>query len=111
MNQIWAEEAAMMSALEKVVRSIDCSVYSFYILSSGLTFDILSICNPCRILFPSFFALLFSYQVLTYDLRKERRTVGHLTREGQFTSLSQRTDSEQELVTCDAQVYVTSELN
>jgi len=42
--------------------------------------------------------------VLTYDLRKERRTVGHLTREGQFTSLSQRTDSEQELVTCDAQV-------
>lgn len=45
--------------------------------------------------------------MLTYDLRKERRTVGHLTRDGQFTSLSQRTDSEQELVTCDAQVGVT----
>lgn len=40
-------------------------------------------------------------QVLTYDLRKERRTVGHLTRDGAFTSMSQRYDSEQELVTCD----------
>ena len=41
--------------------------------------------------------------MLTYDLRKERRTVSHLTREGMFTGLAQRIDSEQELVTCDQQ--------
>jgi WD40 repeat protein len=40
-------------------------------------------------------------QVLTYDLRRERRTVAHLTREGAFTGMTQRLDSEQELVTCD----------
>lgn len=40
-------------------------------------------------------------QVLSYDLRRERRTVGHLTREGAFTHMAQRKDSEQELVTCD----------
>lgn len=42
-------------------------------------------------------------QVLTYDMKRERRTVGHMTREGAFTSMSQRLDSEQELVTCDHQ--------
>jgi WD40 repeat protein len=40
-------------------------------------------------------------QVLTYDLKKERRTVGHLERSGAFMCMTQRIDSEQELVTCD----------
>uniref|UniRef100_A0A7S2UWQ1 Anaphase-promoting complex subunit 4 WD40 domain-containing protein n=1 Tax=Fibrocapsa japonica TaxID=94617 RepID=A0A7S2UWQ1_9STRA len=40
--------------------------------------------------------------VLTYDIQKERRTVAHMVREGAFLGLSQRVDSEQELVTCDA---------
>jgi len=40
-------------------------------------------------------------QVLTYDLKRERRTVGHQERSGAFMSMSQRVDSEQELVTCD----------
>ena len=39
--------------------------------------------------------------VFTYDLRRERRTVAHMVREGQFTTMSQRFDSEQELVTAD----------
>ncbi|CAM9343933.1 unnamed protein product [Laminaria digitata] len=39
--------------------------------------------------------------VLTYDLRKERRTVAHMTRSGAFQSMTQRIDSENELITCD----------
>eukprot|EP00904_Undaria_pinnatifida_P004386 jgi/Undpi1/13949/HiC_scaffold_9.g03600.m1 len=39
--------------------------------------------------------------VLTYDLRKERRTVAHMTRAGAFQSMTQRIDSENELITCD----------
>lgn len=40
--------------------------------------------------------------VFTHDISKEKRTVGHMVREGAFTGLTQRIDSEQELVTCDA---------
>lgn len=36
---------------------------------------------------------------LTYDLKKERRTIVHSVREGLFTGMTQRVDSEQELVT------------
>ncbi|CAM9464894.1 unnamed protein product [Scytosiphon promiscuus] len=39
--------------------------------------------------------------VFTYDLRKERRTVAHMTRAGAFQSMTQRKDSENELITCD----------
>ena len=39
--------------------------------------------------------------VFTYDLKKERRVVAHMVREGAFTGLAQRLDSENELVTCD----------
>lgn len=37
--------------------------------------------------------------VFTYDLRQERRTVAHQVRQGGFKSMSQRLDSENELVT------------
>lgn len=40
--------------------------------------------------------------VFTHDLRSEKRTTSHMMREGAFTGLSQRVDSEQELITCDA---------
>ncbi|KAJ1446243.1 WD40-repeat-containing domain protein [Pelagophyceae sp. CCMP2097] len=40
--------------------------------------------------------------VFTHDVQLERRTVSHIMRDGAFTGLSQRIDSEQELVTCDA---------
>ena len=40
--------------------------------------------------------------VFTHDLKLERRTVSHTRRDGAFTSLSQRLDSEKELVTADA---------
>ncbi|KAH8059401.1 WD repeat-containing protein [Aureococcus anophagefferens] len=40
--------------------------------------------------------------VFTHDLRSEKRTVSHMMREGAFTGLSQRKDSERELITCDA---------
>jgi len=39
--------------------------------------------------------------LLTYDLIKEKRTVSHMVREGAFLCLSQRLDSEQEVVTGD----------
>ncbi|CAM9091506.1 unnamed protein product [Hapterophycus canaliculatus] len=39
--------------------------------------------------------------LFTYDLRKERRTVAHMTRAGAFQSMTQRKDSENELITCD----------
>ncbi|CAN0540669.1 unnamed protein product, partial [Ectocarpus sp. 12 AP-2014] len=39
--------------------------------------------------------------VLTYDLRKEKRTVAHMTRGGAFQGMTQRMDSENELITCD----------
>jgi len=42
-------------------------------------------------------------QVLTYDLKKERRTVIHSVREGAFVDMTQRLDSEQELVTASTQ--------
>ena len=38
----------------------------------------------------------------THDISEGKRTVGHMMREGAFTGLTQRIDSEQELVTCDA---------
>mmetsp|Transcript_37635 Transcript_37635/g.49584 ORF Transcript_37635/g.49584 Transcript_37635/m.49584 type:complete len:699 (-) Transcript_37635:494-2590(-) len=40
--------------------------------------------------------------VFTYDIQKERRTVVHMVREGAFLGMSQRIDSEQELMTCDS---------
>ncbi|CAM9617784.1 unnamed protein product, partial [Discosporangium mesarthrocarpum] len=39
--------------------------------------------------------------VLTYDLQKERRTAAHMTRSGAFQGMTQRLDSENELITCD----------
>lgn len=44
--------------------------------------------------------------VYTYDLKTERRTIGHQVREGGFNTMSQRIDSEQELVTggCDGRI-------
>lgn len=39
--------------------------------------------------------------VLTYDLKTQRRTVSHLVQRGSFADMTQRVDSEQELVTCD----------
>ena len=39
--------------------------------------------------------------LFSYDLRKERRVTSHMVREGAFTGLTQRLDSEKELVTCD----------
>mmetsp|Transcript_31645 Transcript_31645/g.97815 ORF Transcript_31645/g.97815 Transcript_31645/m.97815 type:complete len:700 (+) Transcript_31645:71-2170(+) len=40
--------------------------------------------------------------IFTHSLEMERRTVSHMMRQGAFTGLTQRIDSEQELVTCDA---------
>lgn len=40
--------------------------------------------------------------VFTYDIQRERRTVCHMVREGAFLAMTQRRDSEKELVTCDA---------
>lgn len=40
--------------------------------------------------------------VLTYDLKTQRRTVSHLVQQGALLDMSQRQDSEQELITCDA---------
>jgi len=39
--------------------------------------------------------------VFTYNIQTERRTVVHMTREGAFLDMTQRLDSEQELVTSD----------
>jgi len=39
--------------------------------------------------------------ILTYDLIKEKRTKAHMVREGSFLSMSQRLDSEQELISVD----------
>jgi cilia- and flagella-associated protein 52 len=39
--------------------------------------------------------------VLTYDLKTQRRTVSHLVQRGGFQDMTQRVDSEQELITCD----------
>lgn len=39
--------------------------------------------------------------VLTYDLKTQKRTVSHLVQRGCFTDMTQRVDSEQELITCD----------
>ncbi len=40
--------------------------------------------------------------VLSYDLKVQRRTVSHLVQRGQLADMTQRRDSEQELVTCDS---------
>ena len=40
--------------------------------------------------------------LLTFDLIKEKRTIIHMVREGSFLCLSQRLDSEQEVITADA---------
>jgi len=42
-------------------------------------------------------------QVLTYDLKKERRTIIHMVKEGSLLDMSQRLDSEQELITASNQ--------
>lgn len=39
--------------------------------------------------------------VLSYDIKTQRRTVSHVVQRGQFMDMTQRLDSEQELVTCD----------
>ena len=40
--------------------------------------------------------------IFTHDIQTGKRTIGHMMREGAFTGLTQRIDSEQELVTSDA---------
>ena len=39
--------------------------------------------------------------ILTYDLKAQKRTVSHLVQHGSFSDMTQRLDSEQELITCD----------
>merc|ERR1711968_282897 len=63
----------------------------------GITALIVDVANP-RL----FHSAGSDCAIFTHDLQSEKRTVSHMMREGAFTGLTQRIDSEQELVTCDA---------
>jgi cilia- and flagella-associated protein 52 len=41
--------------------------------------------------------------VLSYDLKTDKRKISHIIRGGALTYMTQRTDSERELITCDTQ--------